>query len=264
MMIQSDRKRVMTAHRKPRKRASLRLRVHFIAALHKRHDVLQKLAAKRFAVRGTVILKARRARRDCMGVGHHDDHRHDFLRGDERIENPVRLPMHSPGRFVIAVTMREIEHRQRRIARTRRRVNEDAARLAEGLRRIVVLVNHAVRNILPVPRRRRICGDVQDARAGPALWLQCGVLRVDDVHSIHGKTILMHPRRHFGNRHAPHTRVVFRKSRLRSKLPGHFHLRSLRGFKAKRNAAIGQQLRRHKRCRARGRLGLRRIFGVDE
>lgn len=76
-------------------------------------------------------------------------------------------------------------------------------------------VHRAMRNRrLPVPRRRRIRRDVQDALLRHALRLDRHVLRIEHIQSIHLKRILPHTRRHLDGTAAPQAIFTTRERRV--------------------------------------------------
>ncbi len=135
-----------------------------------------------------------------MSVHHHHHHGHGLFAGDERVHDPMRFAMDRPGRFIVAVTMRQVKDRQptRGVGWG---VNDKAAPGIQSFGFVSVFMQHAMRNVLQIPGNGRVRRNVQDADARPALGFDPGVLRIYDAQSIDHEMVFVNARLHARDRH---------------------------------------------------------------
>ena len=107
--------------------------------------------------------------------------------------------------------------------------------LADGFRRIKMLVHRAVRDGLEIPHKRRISGDVQDARPRLALRFDRRIARIDHRHAIDGERVFPHARLDWSDGRTPFAALAFGHHGAAGKtLPGDAHLVGLRRLEPER------------------------------
>ena len=158
------------------------------------------------------------ARAPRIAIRHHDDHRLRFARGNQIIEDEVRLALPRPPGFVFTAAVLEVEHGValfRMCVVGRRRVDHRVPPRAGHLRVIPDFAHLPVRNILRQIIRRTRFGDLD--RAGPLASAKVGrAPRIAHFGAVHDDHIVVEARRHRGRGKRPESVGLFLHLGLRT------------------------------------------------